>query len=135
MPKPYPREFRNVVAVGRKGEASVKQITADFGISESYLNNWLRAADVEDGNPAPATAGLMIRMCRTRAARLTVRARFRALRIRRHGVDWPIQVGRPDWSVGGSDDPQQCGPPGDLPGLIRTGPGRAKRPRSRSWAS
>jgi len=50
MPKPYPREFRDdVVAVARKGEASFAQIAKDFGISEPCLNNWLRAADVEDG--------------------------------------------------------------------------------------
>lgn len=50
MPKPYPREFRDdVVAVGRRGEAPLRQVAADFGISESCLANWLRAADVEDG--------------------------------------------------------------------------------------
>ena len=50
MPKPYPREFRDdVVAVARKGEAPLKQIAKDFGISESCLSNWMRAADVEDG--------------------------------------------------------------------------------------
>jgi transposase len=50
MPKPYPREFRDdVVAVARKGEAPLAQIAKDFGISESCLSNWLRAADVEDG--------------------------------------------------------------------------------------
>lgn len=56
MPKPYPREFRDdVVAVARKGEAPLKQIAADFGISESCLANWLRAADVEDGKRAGMT--------------------------------------------------------------------------------
>jgi len=56
MPKPYPREFReDVVAVARKGEAPLKQVAADFGISESCLNNWLRAADVEDGKRAGVT--------------------------------------------------------------------------------
>jgi transposase-like protein len=50
MPKPYPREFRDdVVAVACKGEAPLAQIAKDFGISESCLNNWLRAAEVEDG--------------------------------------------------------------------------------------
>ena len=50
MPKPYPREFRDdVVAVARKGEAPLARIVKDFGISESCLSNWLRAADVEDG--------------------------------------------------------------------------------------
>ncbi|MBB2506312.1 IS3 family transposase [Amycolatopsis echigonensis] len=50
MPKPYPREFRDdVIAVARRGEAPLKQVAKDFGISESCLANWLRAADVEDG--------------------------------------------------------------------------------------
>lgn len=56
MPKPYPREFRDdVVAVARKGEAPLKQVAADFEISESCLANWLRAADVEDGKRAGVT--------------------------------------------------------------------------------
>jgi transposase len=51
MPKPYPREFReDVVAVARKNESSLKQSAKDFGISESCLSNWMRQADVEDGN-------------------------------------------------------------------------------------
>lgn len=51
MPKPHPREFRDdVVAVARKGEAPLQQIAKDFGISDSCLRSWLRAADVEDGN-------------------------------------------------------------------------------------
>ncbi|MBB4133976.1 transposase-like protein [Gordonia humi] len=52
MPKPYPEEFRDdVVRVARNREPGVhlKQIAADFGISESCLTNWLRTADVEDG--------------------------------------------------------------------------------------
>ena len=52
MPKPYPREFRDdVVAVARRREdgVSIKQIAADFGISETCLQNWLRQADIEDG--------------------------------------------------------------------------------------
>ena len=53
MPGPYPREFReDVVAVARRRESGVtiKQIATDFGISEATLQNWLRQADVEDGN-------------------------------------------------------------------------------------
>ena len=51
MPRPHPKEFRDdVVAVARRGEAPVKQIAKDFGISESCLRNWMQAADVEDGN-------------------------------------------------------------------------------------
>ncbi|SDV00811.1 Transposase and inactivated derivatives [Microlunatus sagamiharensis] len=51
MPAPHPKEFRDdVVAVARRGEAPLSQVAKDFGISESCLRNWLRAADVEDGN-------------------------------------------------------------------------------------
>ncbi|WP_216912779.1 hypothetical protein [Nocardia noduli] len=52
MPKPYPKEFRDdVVRVARNREPGqqLKQIAADFGISESCLAGWLKAADVEDG--------------------------------------------------------------------------------------
>jgi transposase len=52
VPKPYPKEFRDdVVNVARNREPGqhLKQIAADFGISESCLTNWMKAADVEDG--------------------------------------------------------------------------------------
>ena len=50
MAKPYPKEFRDdVVAVARKGQAPLKQIAKDFGISEGSLTNWMKAADVEEG--------------------------------------------------------------------------------------
>jgi len=52
VPKPYPKEFRDdVVRVARNREPGVhlKQIAADFGISESCLTNWMKTADVEDG--------------------------------------------------------------------------------------
>ena len=53
MPKPYPQEFRDdVVNVARNREPgqTIKQVAADFGIAESCLRNWLRDADVADGN-------------------------------------------------------------------------------------
>lgn len=53
MPKPYPKAFRDdVVRVARNREPGVhlKQIAADFGISESCLTGWMKKADVEDGN-------------------------------------------------------------------------------------
>ncbi len=52
MPKPYPQEFRDdVVRVARNREPGqlLKTITADFGISESCLTNWMKTADVEKG--------------------------------------------------------------------------------------
>ena len=59
MPKPYPREFReDVVRVARSREPGMllKQIAADFGISESCLTGWLKVADIEDGMK-PGTTG------------------------------------------------------------------------------
>lgn len=50
VPAPHPKEFRDdVVAVARRGQAPIRQIAKDFGISESCLRNWLHAADVEEG--------------------------------------------------------------------------------------
>ena len=59
MPKPYPKEFRDdVVRVARNREPGIhlKQIAADFGISESCLTGWLKAADVEEGTKPGTTA-------------------------------------------------------------------------------
>jgi transposase len=50
MPKAFPPEFRrDVVAVARRGESSLRQIAKDFGISESCLHRWLAQADIDDG--------------------------------------------------------------------------------------
>ena len=58
MPKAFPLEFRrDVIAVARKGEASMTQIARDFGISESCLARWLKIADREEGlSPGPVCA-------------------------------------------------------------------------------
>ena len=57
MPKAFPIEFRrDVVAVARKGEASLAQIAKDFGISESCLQRWLKLADIEEGVRPGVTA-------------------------------------------------------------------------------
>ena len=56
MPKPFPAEFRrDVIAVARKGEASMAQIGRDFGISESCLQRWLKIADRDDGLAPPSS--------------------------------------------------------------------------------
>lgn len=52
MPKPYPREFRDdVVRVARSRDpkSPLEQIAKDFGIHQTTLDSWMRAADVEDG--------------------------------------------------------------------------------------
>ena len=58
MPGPYPKEFRDdVVRVARDRRTGEKiaQIAKDFGISESCLTNWMRQADIDDGNRPGAT--------------------------------------------------------------------------------
>jgi transposase len=58
--KAYPEEFRrDVIAVARKGEAPIRQVAKDFGISETCLQRWLRIADRDDGvaGPTPAASG------------------------------------------------------------------------------
>jgi transposase len=65
MPGPYPREFReDVVAVARRREARVtmKQVGANFGVSEATLQTWLKQADIEEGRrpgPSPDEAAEM----------------------------------------------------------------------------
>jgi hypothetical protein len=52
MPRPYPREFLDdVVRVARNRESGggIKDIAADFRISESCLQNWLTQADRDEG--------------------------------------------------------------------------------------
>jgi transposase len=59
MPKPYPQEFRDdVIRVARNREPGVrvKDIAADFGISESCLNNWLAQADRDEGRRSGPTS-------------------------------------------------------------------------------
>ena len=62
MPKPFPREFReDVVRVARNREhgVTIAQVAKDFGVSESCLQNWLTAADREDGIKPGPSAGEM----------------------------------------------------------------------------
>ena len=50
IPAAYSKEFRaDVVAVARKGEIPITQVTKDFGITESCLCLWLAQDDVEAG--------------------------------------------------------------------------------------
>jgi transposase len=59
MPKPYPREFRDdVVHVARNRDSGVtlEQIAADFGIHPMTLSNWLRQADIDEGEKPGVTS-------------------------------------------------------------------------------
>jgi transposase len=57
--KPSPAELRaNVIAVARKGEAPLRQIAKDFGISKACLHRWLKITDREDGVDRPSAPSL-----------------------------------------------------------------------------
>ena len=50
MGKRYPKEFRaDVVAVARQGDVSLKQVAANFGVSQASVTNWIRQADIDEG--------------------------------------------------------------------------------------
>jgi transposase len=50
VPKKFPPEFkRDVVTVARRGDMTVPEVAADFGISEESVRRWMRQADIDDG--------------------------------------------------------------------------------------
>ena len=50
MPKKFPAEFkRDVVSVARRGDLTRAEVAADFGLSESTVQRWMRQADIDDG--------------------------------------------------------------------------------------
>ena len=51
MLRPHPPEFRRrAVALALLGDKPKSQIAADLGISDSCLRNWVRQAEIDDGN-------------------------------------------------------------------------------------
>ena len=74
MVKAYPEEFRrDVIAVARKGEAPIRQVAKDFGISETCLQRWLRIADRDDGLSGPEPAASSGETAELREARKRIR--------------------------------------------------------------
>jgi len=50
VPQAYPLEFRrDVVAVARRKECSLREVAKDFGISETCLRRWVKRAEIEEG--------------------------------------------------------------------------------------
>ena len=50
MPRPYPPEFRQrAVELARLREKPFAKIAEDLGIAESCLRNWVKQADIDDG--------------------------------------------------------------------------------------
>lgn len=50
MPRKYPSEFkRDVVMVARRGDLTIPEVAAGFGVSEESVRRWKRQADIDDG--------------------------------------------------------------------------------------
>lgn len=50
MPKKYPEEFKaDVARVARRGDMTLAEVAADFGISIESVRRWKRQADIDDG--------------------------------------------------------------------------------------
>jgi len=49
-PRKFPPEFkRDVVTVARRGDLSINEVAADFGVSPETVRRWMRQADADDG--------------------------------------------------------------------------------------
>ncbi|MDL4813141.1 transposase [Actinomadura opuntiae] len=58
MPPPHPPEFRRrAVELARTGDKSVTALAKSLGISQSCLSNWVRQADIEEGDLDGLSAG------------------------------------------------------------------------------
>ena len=50
MPGKFPFEFkRDVVTVARRGDLTIAEVAADFGIAPESVRRWMRQADIDDG--------------------------------------------------------------------------------------
>ena len=118
VPKPYPREFReDVVRVARNREPGVrvKDIAADFGISESCLTNWLAAADVEDGVKPGVTAAENAEL---RAAKRRIRLLEQENEVLRRAAAYLSQANLPGKALPARPqvEPRRDRRHGDVPG-------------------
>jgi transposase len=69
MPKPYPKEFRDEVvrvALHREDGVRIRDIAADFGITESCLGNWLAEARRSGQQPEARSESAELRGARKR---------------------------------------------------------------------
>lgn len=66
MPKPFPKEFRDDVvrvALNREPGVRIKDIAADFGITESCLGNWLARVARDEGRRPGSTTTELVELC------------------------------------------------------------------------
>ena len=69
MPKKFPPEFkRDVVAAARRGDLSVAEVAAYFGVAEETVRRWMRQADIDDGMKDGLTSAEQEEVVRLRRA-------------------------------------------------------------------
>jgi transposase-like protein len=57
MPRKYPEEFRrDVIAVARRGDVTLRQVAEDFGVSSTCVQRWVAQAEIEDGRRPGVTS-------------------------------------------------------------------------------
>ena len=81
MPKKFPQEFkRDVVTVTRRGDLTLAEVAADFGVAPESARRWMRQADVDDGIKDGLTSAEQDELVqlRRRARRLDCRSGGRA---------------------------------------------------------
>ena len=67
MPKKYPPEFKAVARVARRGDMTVAEVAADFGISVESVKRWKRQAEIDDGivdGLTTAEQSELVQLCR-----------------------------------------------------------------------
>ena len=72
MPNPYPKEFREEVvwvAQNRDDGVRIKDIAADFGMTESCLGNWLAQDRNHDQDPSARSEMAELREAKRRIRR------------------------------------------------------------------
>ncbi|MDI9926237.1 IS3 family transposase [Rhodococcus sp. IEGM 1341] len=87
MPKAFPEEFRrDVIAVARKGEAPLRQIAKDFGVSEGCLHRWLKIANRDDGIAINTTSAGSDESAELREARKRIKLLEQEAEVMRRAV-------------------------------------------------
>lgn len=57
MPRKYPEEFRrDVIAVARCGDVTLRQVAEDVGVSSTGVQWWVAQAAIEDGRRPGVTS-------------------------------------------------------------------------------
>jgi transposase len=88
VPKAFPAEVADVIAVARKGEAPLRQIAKDFGVSEACLHRWLKIADREGRVDRTGSTDARDESVELREARKRIKLLQQEAEVRRRAVGY-----------------------------------------------